>query len=120
MLGVGPFRTARLVVLPQAARLIIMPLGNQINYMFKTTSLVSFIGIVELLRATQMVTQFTNAPLGIYLATATLYLVITTVWGVLQRFVEQRVAAGKATAGHRPTMRCRSFRDLVAVPGQHL
>ncbi|GGL98113.1 amino acid ABC transporter permease [Nakamurella endophytica] len=120
VLGLGPWATARWVVLPQAARLIIGPLGNQMNYMFKTTSLVAFIGIVELLRETQQAAQFTNAPLAVYLATATVYLAITSVWGALQRFVEQRVAAGKAAVGPGRVLARRRLSGLIEIPGAHL
>lgn len=121
VLGLNARRTFGLVILPQAARLIIQPLGNQMSYMFKATSLVSFIGIVELLRHTQMAAQFTNAPLSVYLATAAVYLAITSVWGAGQRYAERRVAAGKAaTAGGLLRSRRASLSSLIEIPGAHL
>lgn len=94
MLGMGRFTAFRLVILPQAARLIIAPLGNQMNYMFKTSSLVSVIGIVELLRNTELLTQTSSRPLSVYLATAVIYLAITTVWGGIQWLAERATGAG--------------------------
>ena len=38
----------RRIVLPQAARVIVPPLGNEFNNMLKTTSLLFVIGVVEL------------------------------------------------------------------------
>lgn len=90
VLGMSRLTAFRLVILPQAAKLIIPPLGNQMNYMFKTSSLVSVIGIIELLRNTELLTQTATKPLSVFLATSLIYLLITTVWGVLQRLVEQR------------------------------
>jgi polar amino acid transport system permease protein len=94
ILGMGRFTAFRLVILPQAAKLIIAPLGNQMNYMFKTSSLVSVIGIVELLRNSELLTQTSSRPLSVYLATAVIYLAITTVWGGIQWLAERATGAG--------------------------
>lgn len=118
VLGLSTWRTSRLVVLPQAARLIIGPLGNQMNYMFKSTSLVAFIGIVELLRETQLAAQFTNAPLAIYLATAAVYLAMTTAWGTLQQFLERRATTSTTAAADRTVI--RGPKRLFEVAGAHL
>jgi polar amino acid transport system permease protein len=104
MLGMRRLTAFRLVVLPQAVKLIIPPLGNQMNYMFKTSSLVSVIGIVELLRNTELLTQTATRPLSVYLATCVIYLLITTVWGLLQRLAEHLTGASRtltpAARGH--------------------
>lgn len=93
MLGMRRFTAFRLVILPQATKLIIPPLGNQMNYMFKTSSLVSVIGIVELLRNAELLTQTATKPLSVFLATSLIYLLITTVWGLLQRLAEHATSA---------------------------
>jgi polar amino acid transport system permease protein len=98
VLGMNSFKVFRLVTLPQAAKLIIAPLGNQMNYMFKTSSLISVIGIVELLRNTELLTQTAKQPLSIYLATSVIYLLITTVWGIAQWFVERTAGRSRASA----------------------
>ena len=118
-LGMSRFATFRLVRLPQAAKLIIAPLGNQMNYMFKTSSLVSVIGIVELLRNTELLTQTANHPLSIYLATSLVYLIITTVWGSAQWFAERAVttAAVAAPAASRGPI---ALREWFPLSGQHL
>lgn len=46
----------RRIILPQAARVVVPPLGNEFNSMLKNTTLLSVIGVPELLLATQMVT----------------------------------------------------------------
>ena len=38
----------RRIVLPQAARVIVPPLGNEFNGMIKNTSLLAFIGVYEI------------------------------------------------------------------------
>ena len=47
-LGMTSDLAMRRIVLPQAARVIVPPLGNEFNNMIKTTSLLSVIGVVEL------------------------------------------------------------------------
>ena len=46
--GMPPSLAMRRIVLPQAARIIVPPLGNEFNNMLKTTSLLAFIGVREL------------------------------------------------------------------------
>src|SRR6476619_2566204 len=46
--GMSPTLAMRRIVLPQAARIIVPPLGNEFNNMLKTTSLLTFIGVREL------------------------------------------------------------------------
>lgn len=84
VVGLSRGQTLRYVLLPQAARTIIAALGNEVNIMFKTTSLVSVIGITELLRQGQLVAETARNPLGTYLAALIYYLVLTTIWGVFQ------------------------------------
>jgi len=45
-----PWPTMRLVILPQAARVVVPPLGNEFITMLKQTSLLSIIGVTELFR----------------------------------------------------------------------
>src|SRR5450755_2507125 len=47
-LGMTPGKAMRRIVLPQAARVIIPPLGNEFNNMLKTTSLLFVLSVVEL------------------------------------------------------------------------
>jgi polar amino acid transport system permease protein len=57
VLGLSRTHTLINVLLPQAARTVVAALGNEINIMFKTTSLASVIGITELLRQSQLVAE---------------------------------------------------------------
>ena len=88
-----------LVVLPQAVRAIVPPLGNNYSYMIKATSLLSVISFAELLRTSQQLAQSTARPLEIYAAAAIWYLVIISVLTLLQRALERRMA--RADAGRR-------------------
>jgi polar amino acid transport system permease protein len=90
-----PYATMmRVVILPQAARVIIPPLGNNFNGLLKTTSLASVISLEELLRRSQMLIQIEFKVLEIFVVAALYYLVLTSLWGVVQRRLEARFGRG--------------------------
>jgi polar amino acid transport system permease protein len=89
-LGMTYLKLMRRIILPQAARVIIPPLGNEFNAMLKNTTLVSVIGVPELLLATQMVTSATFRVFELYTVVALYYLTLTTLWGFVQRAIERR------------------------------
>ena len=91
-LGMTYWKLMRRIVLPQAVRVIIPPLGNDFNGMLKNTTLVSVIGVPELLLATEMVTSATFRVFELYLVVALYYLTLTTLWGVVQQWIERRYA----------------------------
>lgn len=80
----------RRIILPQAIRFIVPPLGNEFNSMLKNTTLLSVIGVPELLLATQMVTSATFKVFELYTVVALYYLSLTTLWGIAQRRIELR------------------------------
>jgi polar amino acid transport system permease protein len=77
-----------LVILPQATRTIIPPLGNQFNGMLKTTSLASVISMEELMRTAQMLAQIEFRVLEAYVSAALWYLILVTIWGRIQMRIE--------------------------------
>ncbi len=82
----------RRIVLPQAARVIVPPLGNEFNNMLKTTSLLAFIGVYELFEDADIHYSTTFKPSEYFLAVAFWYLVLTTVWSVIQAHIERKLA----------------------------
>ena len=64
------FKYMRRIILPQAVRVIVPPLGNEFNAMLKNTTLVSVIGVPELLLATQMITSATFRVFELYTVVA--------------------------------------------------
>jgi polar amino acid transport system permease protein len=85
----------RRIILPQAARVIIPPLGNEFNNMLKTTSLVFTIGVYEMFADAEIHYSQTFQPVEYFLAVAFWYLVLTGVWSVIQAFIERRLAASE-------------------------
>jgi polar amino acid transport system permease protein len=82
----------RRVVLPQAARVIVPPLGNEFNNMLKTTSLVFFIGATELFGNADIFYSQTFKPVEAFFAVSIWYLLLTTIWTGIQSLIERRLA----------------------------
>ncbi|MDH4375942.1 MAG: amino acid ABC transporter permease [Ramlibacter sp.] len=89
-LGLNSAQTMMYVVLPQAIRIIIPALGNSINGLLKTTSITSVISMEELLRKTQILIQEKFLVLELFAVAALYYLLLTSVWDIIQRRIEAR------------------------------
>ena len=93
-LGMTYLKLMRRIILPQAARVIIPPLGNEFNGMLKNTTLLSVIGVPELLLATNMVISLTFRVFELLSVVSLYYLTLTTLWGFVQRWIDQRFGEG--------------------------
>jgi polar amino acid transport system permease protein len=89
----------RRIVLPQAARVIVPPLGNEFNNMLKTTSLLAFIGVYELFQDADVHYSTTFKPVEYFAAVAFWYLVLTTIWSLIQVQIERRLAVSEREEG---------------------
>ena len=94
-LGMTSTLGMRRIVLPQAARVIIPPLGNEFNNMLKTTSLLAFIGVTELFQNAEIQYSQTFKPVEYFAAVAFWYLVLTTIWSLIQARIERKLAASE-------------------------
>ena len=90
-LGLSEWHVMRLVVLPQALRLVIPPIGNQFIGMLKLSALISVIGVRELLLAAEQSASATFRYLEALSAAGVYYLAFTTVLMSLQRVLERRL-----------------------------
>jgi His/Glu/Gln/Arg/opine family amino acid ABC transporter permease subunit len=79
-LGLTRLQTLVSIVLPQAIRIIVPPLANSYVGMIKDATLVSVLGLVELMRAGQLVVARTFRPFEVFTYIAFMYLVITLVF----------------------------------------
>lgn len=95
-LGMTEHQILRYIVIPQAFKIIIPPLGNSVNGLLKTTSVTSVISMEELLRRTQVLIQEKFMVLELFAVAAIYYLLLTTVWDFIQRRIERRF--GQSTA----------------------
>ena len=80
----------RRIILPQAAKVIIPPLGNEFNNMMKTTSLAEIISAGELFYAYNQINARIFKPFELFIAASFYYLAMTTVWS----FIQARIEAG--------------------------
>ena len=113
-LGMTYGTAMRRIVLPQAARVIVPPLGNEFNNMLKTTSLLVIISVPELFVTFSILngngpTSF--HPFELFLACAVWFLLLTTIWSIIQARIEQRLARGTpgAPAPSGPGLAARLF-----------
>jgi polar amino acid transport system permease protein len=91
-LGYTYFQTMVKIVLPQAIRIILPPVGNEFIAMIKDTSLVSTIAMSELMRTATQITSATFKFGEILFTAAILYLLMTTVFTSIFSRVEKKLA----------------------------
>ena len=97
-IGMTRSKALRLVVLPQAMRLIIPPTGNETISMLKTTSLVSAIAVVELTKAVEQIAAENYQTIPLLIVAALWYLSMTTVLSIGQFYLERHYSKGAARA----------------------
>ncbi len=85
----------RRIVLPQAARVIVPPLGNEFNNMLKQTSLVFTIGVYEMFADAEIGYSNSFQPVEYFMGVAFWYLVLTTVWAFVQAAIERKLSASE-------------------------
>ncbi|MDO8144210.1 MULTISPECIES: amino acid ABC transporter permease [Isoptericola] len=93
-LGLTPAQTLRRVVLPQAMRVIVPPMGNETLTMLKTTALVSVIAGQDLMSNLQAVYAQNFKVIPLLIVASIWFLVLTTLLTVPQRWLEQRFGRG--------------------------
>ncbi|MDH6233330.1 polar amino acid transport system permease protein [Mesorhizobium soli] len=99
-IGMTPLRATLKIVLPQAMRVIVPPIGNETIGMVKLTSLASVIQYSELLRSVEDVYYVNSRVIELLIVAAIWYMVVVTVLSVGQIFVERHFSKG--WGGHRP------------------
>ncbi|WP_089155907.1 amino acid ABC transporter permease [Micromonospora sp. NBS 11-29] len=100
-LGMSPTLTLRRVVLPQAMRVIIPPMGNETITMLKSTALVSIIAGRDLMTAVQTVYQNNYKVIPLLMVAAIWYLALVSLLSAGQWLVERRFGRGFARGGVR-------------------
>ena len=98
-IGMRRTQALRLVILPQAMRIIIPPTGNEVISMLKTSSLASVVTVAELLYAAQAIYSRTYETVPLLIVASIWYLILTSILTVGQYFVERRYARGRPALG---------------------
>ncbi len=107
-LGMTYGQAMRRIVLPQATKVIIPPLGNEFNNMMKTTSLLVTLGGADLFYAFTQINAIIFRPFELFIAASFYYLVLTTVWTFIQARIEAGLGERKAIQ-RQPGMLQRIF-----------
>ena len=98
-IGMTQGKIMRRIILPQALRLVIPPIGNQFIAMLKDTSLISVTGFVwEVLWRAQKVGRANFRSLEALLIAAIFYWIITILFSIVQASIEERLARGVRSA----------------------
>jgi len=90
-LGMTYSLAMRRIILPQAARVIVPPLGNEFNNMLKSSSLVSVLSVVELTRTAEIYGAPSFSVLELLIDATFWYLLMTTIWGYVQSLIERNL-----------------------------
>lgn len=110
-LGMSRSRTLRRIVLPQAMRVVLPPLGNETISMLKTTSLVSVIAYAELLYSVQIVYSRTYQTIPLLIVASVWYLAITSLLSIGQYYLERHY--GRGSARSRPLTPLQRLRSTL-------
>jgi polar amino acid transport system permease protein len=94
-LGLSSGQTLRRIVIPQAVRAVVPPMGNNMIALLKDSALVSVIGVMELTLAAQQAISRTYRPFEFYLAAAFCYYIVNLALEAGLRRLERRIAASR-------------------------
>ncbi|MBK3637637.1 amino acid ABC transporter permease [Streptomyces sp. MBT97] len=113
-LGMRPAMTMRRIVLPQAMRVIIPPMGNETINMLKMTALVSVISAHDLMSNIQDVYGQNYQVIPMLVVASIWYLALVTVLSLPQAWLERRYGRGTTPSGHVSPMR-RMFQGVTGL-----
>lgn len=102
-IGMTRLTTLRRIILPQAMRVIIPPIGNEVISMVKLTSIASVIQFSEILRNAQAIYYANARVIELLIVAAIWYLVVVTILSIGQYFLERHFSKGVGKSGARPT-----------------
>ncbi len=93
--GLSRSQALRKVVIPQAVRDVIPPIGNNMIALLKDSALVSVIGVSELTLSAQLAIGRTYRPFEFYVMAAVVYYIINLGMEAVQRRIERRINAAR-------------------------
>lgn len=108
-LGMSPLYCFRRVLLPQAMRVIIPPMGNETISMLKNTSLLSVIAVLEIYTQATLISSQNLKQVELLIVASLWYLLMTSVLSIPQYYLERRYGRGSSrTLPPTPFQRLRA------------
>ena len=98
-IGLTPLETMRLIVLPQAFRVALPPIGNYAIALLKDTSVASLIAAPELMLRARDLASSSYLPMHLFLLAALIYFVMSYPISLAVRRVETRLSRGHLGVG---------------------
>ena len=111
--GLSRTRAFTRVIWPQAWRIIIPPIANNLVGIIKDSSLVGVIGLNELMRQSQIATSLTFRPFELYTAAMVIYIALTLAIARMASFLEQRAARSLKVQTRRVPANASSIRTAA-------
>ena len=95
-LGMSGRTKLRRIIIPQSMPTIIPAVGNQVIGMFKETSLVSVLGVAELLQSVQLIYARTYQTIPLLIVACLWYMLMTLALSYPQSLIEKRYSRSKS------------------------
>jgi polar amino acid transport system permease protein len=115
-LGMTPAKRLRVIVLPQALRIIIPPTGNEFISMLKTTSLVYVVAGNDLMTNASQIYKSNNLIMELLIVASAWYMLMTAVATLLQGRLERRFGSDAVRLVRRGGLATRVLPKLPAPP----
>ncbi|EYT54744.1 ABC transporter permease [Leucobacter sp. UCD-THU] len=119
-LGMSPAYCFLKILLPQAMRVIIPPMGNQLISMIKNTSLLSLIAVLELYTQATQISAQNLRQVELLIVVSIWYLAIVSVLSVPQHYLERHFGRG-STKNQPQTLlqKAREYTGSIQVQREH-
>ena len=101
-LGMSRLTKLRRIIVPQSMPTIVPATGNQFIGMFKETSLVSVLGVAELLQSVQLIYARTYQTIPLLIVACVWYLVMTVLLSYPQSLIEKKFSRTRERVGNEP------------------
>ena len=101
-LGMSSLTKLRRVIIPQSMPTVIPATGNQVIGMFKETSLVSVLGVADLLQSTQLIYARTYQVIPLLIVACLWYLLMTLALSYPQSLIEKRYSLLRSRVSNEP------------------
>jgi ABC-type amino acid transport system permease subunit len=94
-LGMTPAKAMAYIILPQAVRVVLPPVGNYAIGLLKDTALCSLIGVNELLNDAKSIAFAEYQPMAVFVLVAAIYFVMSYPLSLAVRYMERRLSFGR-------------------------